>query len=358
MSENYFDRQRAAITQLTDAIRARAAAEAELTTAYEAAAERAEREANRARKSNAAARESELGRIDEDHNSRAAANERRFDAEQYAADRSRDDRRTQTTERYKSAEKRGRTEHADRLWHIDSMLEAGEKAAKEQLESLQRKAFAGSERVTTLWAEAEPLLARGRVTQGEVEFTGELPPRASRGKIRPEPRVRFQRGDSPRELSLALRQVIVDEVLKPAARAAVDLVDHFRQPADPLAGAFDLLLRVLEPCLRAAKTPLLDRCVRIATIPGLELALRQLGLGTDHVLLAVSNGLLPEGELLIEPFEGAANLHLHTGERLGEAISVVGEGRVPVANCLDGADIGLGPGHQVLMSSGFTFIAT
>ena len=176
MSENYFDRQRAAVIQLTDAIRVRAAAEAELAAAYEVAVERADREANRARKSNAAAREGELGRIDEDHNNRAAASERRFDAEQYSADRGRDDRRTQTTERYKSAEKRGRTEHVDRLWHIDSMLEAGEKAAKEQLESLQRKAAAGTERVTVLWAEADPLLARGRVKRSKAEFTGELPP--------------------------------------------------------------------------------------------------------------------------------------------------------------------------------------
>src|SRR6478672_11060631 len=131
MPENSFDRQRAAVIQLADAVSARAAAEAELASLHEAAVEQAEREANRARKSNTSAREGELGRIDGTHESAATAIERRYDAEQYAADRGRDDRKTQTAERYKAAEQRGRTELADRLWHVDSMLEAGEKAAKE-----------------------------------------------------------------------------------------------------------------------------------------------------------------------------------------------------------------------------------
>jgi len=56
------------------------------------------------------------------------------------------------------------------------MLEAGEKAAKEQLESLQRKAAGGGERIAALWTDAEPALARGRVTRAQVEFRGELPP--------------------------------------------------------------------------------------------------------------------------------------------------------------------------------------
>lgn len=175
MSENCFDRQRAAVIRLTEAVRARAAAEAELTAAYEAEVERAEREANRARKSNAAAREGELGRIDETHAAAAGAIERKYDAEQFTADRMRDDRRTTTTEKFKAAEERGRTEHADRLWHIDSMLEAGEKAAKEQLEALQRKAAGCNERVGALWNEAEPALARGRVTRAQVELAGDLP---------------------------------------------------------------------------------------------------------------------------------------------------------------------------------------
>ena len=103
---------------------------------------------NRARKSNAAARESELGRIDETPRHRPPARSSGstipsssppIAAATIAAPR--------PTEKFKAAEQRGRTEHDDRLWHIDSMLEAGEKAAKEQLESLQRKAAGGTEQI-------------------------------------------------------------------------------------------------------------------------------------------------------------------------------------------------------------------
>ena len=176
MPENFFDRERAAVVQLTDAISARAAADAELTVSYEAAVERAEREVARARKSNATGREGELGRIDEMHVSSLGTIERKYDSEQYAIDRNRDDRRVQTGEKYRAAEQRGRTEFNDRLWHIDSMLEAGEKAAKEQLELLHRKAAGGTEQVDALWAEAEAALARGRVKRADVEIKGELSP--------------------------------------------------------------------------------------------------------------------------------------------------------------------------------------
>ncbi len=176
MSENLFDRERAAVALLTDAVRARVAAEAELTAAFEAASERVGREVARARKSNATARSSELGRIDDTHTEAAGVITRKYDSEQFATDRSHEERQRVLTEKYNAAEQRGRTEYKDRIWHIDAMLEAGEKAAKDQLELLQRKAAGGAERITALWAETEPVLVRGRVTRPEVEFAGELPP--------------------------------------------------------------------------------------------------------------------------------------------------------------------------------------
>ena len=173
MSDNLFDRQRAALARLTDAARARATAEAELTAAFDLARDKAEREVARARKAHAAVREQEGGTLDADH---AAAQERgakEFTAELLATDRGRDDRRRTVTERFNAAQQRGRTEHKDKLWSLDSVLEAGEKTAQEQLETLQRKAAAGSEQVDTLWSETESLLKRGRVRRAEVEFTGE-----------------------------------------------------------------------------------------------------------------------------------------------------------------------------------------
>ncbi len=175
MSDNLFDRQRAALARLTDAARGRAAAEAELVAAFTTTSEKAEREVARARKAHAAAREDEVGALDAEH---AAALERMakaFTAEQLANDRTRDDRRKQTAERFNTAQQRGATEHKDKLWSHDSVLEGGEKTAKEQLESLQRKAAAGGEQADALWAKTEPLLTRGRVARGEVEPSGELP---------------------------------------------------------------------------------------------------------------------------------------------------------------------------------------
>jgi hypothetical protein len=176
MSDNLFDRQRGALARLTEAARERAAAEAALGAAFTAAAEKAEREVARVRKANAAERERELVALDAEH---AAAMERiakGYTTEQINTDRTRDERRKQTTERFNAAQKRGQTEFKDRNWSHDSVLEGGEKTAKEQLETLQRKAAAGRERVDALWADALPLLKRGRVRREEVDFTGELPP--------------------------------------------------------------------------------------------------------------------------------------------------------------------------------------
>ncbi|MBA4062678.1 MAG: hypothetical protein C0501_03025, partial [Isosphaera sp.] len=175
MSENFFDRGRAAVVRLNEAVTARVAAEADLTGEYTAAAGAADREVGRVRKAVAAARAAELGRVDEARAAEAAATARRYDEEQEAADRARDDRRRVTGEKYKAASDRGRAEYNDRVWHADSMMEAGEKSAREQREALQRKAAAGAERVEELWAEAAPVLAGGRVARADIEAPADGP---------------------------------------------------------------------------------------------------------------------------------------------------------------------------------------
>jgi hypothetical protein len=176
MPENFYDLQRAASARVIEAVKARTSVEAELTTALQIAAEKAEREVARARKSNAAARQSELSRIDEVHANAEAEIGRKYDAELFAINRTREETRERKSDKYAAAEQRGRAEYKDRIWHIDSMLEAGEKAAQEQLESLQRKAAGGLDRLQRLWSDAEPLLARGRVQRAQVEYQGEMPP--------------------------------------------------------------------------------------------------------------------------------------------------------------------------------------
>ncbi|HEV3439748.1 MAG TPA: FtsK/SpoIIIE domain-containing protein [Gemmata sp.] len=196
--ENFFDLERAAAARLIEAVQARSAAEAELASVFQVAAEKAEREVARARKSNAAARQSELNRIDETHASSESEIGRKYDAEQFTISRAREETRVRKTEKYTTAEQRGRTEYKDRIWHIDSMLEAGEKAAKEQLESLQRKAAGGLERLQRLWDDTEPVLQRGRVQRSEIEFTGEMPPPSD-----DDPISRMNRGIQESQTALA-----------------------------------------------------------------------------------------------------------------------------------------------------------
>ncbi|MBA4188137.1 MAG: cell division protein FtsK [Planctomycetaceae bacterium] len=175
MSDNFFDRERSAVAKLTEAVRVRAAAEAELKAAFDAATDKAEREVARARKSNASARQSELGRIDTTHAETLAALTKNHDAEQFENNREYHEGRGSLTEKFKAAEARARKEYDEKLWYYDSLLEAGEKAAKEQLDALQRKAASGSDRVATLWDETESYLARCGLNRHAIEFTSELP---------------------------------------------------------------------------------------------------------------------------------------------------------------------------------------
>ena len=175
MSSNFFDRERAALVRLTEAVRARAAAEADLAAAFQAASDKAEREVARARRTTAAARDKALAEIDAAH---AAAEQEiagRHDVAQFAANRARDEKRAATDERFKGAEAAAQAEYRDRLWTIDSVLEGGEKKALDQMESLQRKAAGGTERVAELWDEAADPLARGGVKRPDVEYHGTLP---------------------------------------------------------------------------------------------------------------------------------------------------------------------------------------
>src|SRR5438876_12419409 len=123
MPDNFFDRERAALLRLTEAVRVRAAAEAELAAAFQTASDKAEREVNRARKANAAARETELGEIDAAHAAAADEIARRADADQYTAARGRDERRATPTADFRAAGSRGRGEHQERRWTIDAPLE-------------------------------------------------------------------------------------------------------------------------------------------------------------------------------------------------------------------------------------------
>ena len=173
MPANYFDRARAALVRLSDAAKERAAAESRIAASFQADADKAEREVNRFRKANAAAREQELGGLASDHAAAAQEASGRADADLYAANRARDEKRANTVAKFKAAQEKAEAEYKERLWQLASVLEGREKRAADQLDALRRKAAAGRGQVDGLWAEADPLLARGRVGRADVLYLGE-----------------------------------------------------------------------------------------------------------------------------------------------------------------------------------------
>src|SRR5436190_1060035 len=98
-----FGATRSQIYDAQTTARARAAADAELTAAFQTTSEKAEREVARARKGHAAALEKELGELDAE---RAATQERLakdFTAEQLANDRAGEERRKLVADRFHTA---------------------------------------------------------------------------------------------------------------------------------------------------------------------------------------------------------------------------------------------------------------
>ena len=174
MSENLYALELSALNQVAGAIAMRVAVEAEIARAHATATEKAEREIARARKLNAHARQTEFATQDESFASASAEISHRFDGDLDASHRSRESKTAQVAERFRTAEKKAKAEYQDQLWTVDSVLEGGEKQAREQQESLNRKAKSGLAHVEGFWKEADPLLARVKVTRSEVAYTGEL----------------------------------------------------------------------------------------------------------------------------------------------------------------------------------------
>jgi DNA segregation ATPase FtsK/SpoIIIE, S-DNA-T family len=173
MSLCYFDRERVALVRLSEAIKSRAGAEAELAAAFQLASEKAERDLNRARKTNAANRETDLSAIDRDHGTVVRQIAAWHDAEILSINRAREEKRAAVVQKYKIAEEKGKAEYNDRLWSLASILEGGEKKAKDQMELLQRKAAAGKDQIEQLWQQAKAPLARCKVT---IDLDGEAVP--------------------------------------------------------------------------------------------------------------------------------------------------------------------------------------
>jgi hypothetical protein len=165
-----FDQERAAFARLLQLVRDRAAGERSIADAFAAAAAEADREVQKARRTNAASRKKALEELEGGHQTAAADLTGRYDAAQADADRKRHEVRKRAVNQYSAALEKTRGEHRDKLWTVDSLHEAGEKEAGDRYDELKRKAALSAKRIEGIWTEAEPRLARVGLTRAKVAF--------------------------------------------------------------------------------------------------------------------------------------------------------------------------------------------
>src|SRR5688500_7373343 len=109
-----FDRERAAFARLLQLVRDRAAGERALTDEFAAAAAEADREVQKARRTNAASRKRTLEELESAHATATADLTGRLDAAQADADRKRHDVRKKAVNEYSAALEKARTDYKDK----------------------------------------------------------------------------------------------------------------------------------------------------------------------------------------------------------------------------------------------------
>ncbi len=169
-TDSLFDRERSAFARLLKLVRDRAAGERAVTDAFAAATAEADREVQKARRTTGSARKKALDELESGHEAAAADVIGRYDAAQAEADRKRNDTRKRAVDQYSAALEKTRSEYQDKLWTVDSLLEAGEKEARDRYEELKRKVAASEKRIEAAWSEAAPRLARVGLSREKVAF--------------------------------------------------------------------------------------------------------------------------------------------------------------------------------------------
>jgi hypothetical protein len=165
---NLFDLERSALSDLVRLVEYRVAAEQNWRAAYDAAKLHANKDVARARKTIAAEREQERSAITSAWEDARRAIQDRFNDEQTAADRLRDFTVQEANARAKTEEDKTQSAWSDAVWTADSIYEAAEKQAKDQLEELIRKANAGGEAIESIWVRAAPYLQKGKLNRATL----------------------------------------------------------------------------------------------------------------------------------------------------------------------------------------------
>lgn len=174
-NEPLFDRQKAAFRKLQDLVQDRAAREQSIAAEYQKSLTAAETEVGKARRQIAIGRKKAVEEIEAEHTANTTAIAEKYDALQATAEKQRFDYRKKMVDDYSAALDKKRTEHKDRLWTADSVLEAAEKEAQDRFEDLERKAASADEQIEKNWDKADDVLKRSGLDQDELE-EGAKPP--------------------------------------------------------------------------------------------------------------------------------------------------------------------------------------
>lgn len=168
--ETLFEVERRALAQLQAIVRDRAAAEAALTETHRAAVDAAEKEVQKARKAIASARKRAMDELMESQTADEEECADRFNnAEGVQAAEYREAHR-ELDQKTKATEARLKNEYRERIWTVDSMVEAMQKDADVAKAKLVRHADKGADALTKLWKRAEAVLDDGGVDREKIEY--------------------------------------------------------------------------------------------------------------------------------------------------------------------------------------------
>jgi hypothetical protein len=174
--EMLFDVERGALGNLQTLVRDRAAAEEALKEAHRIAIEAADREVQKARKAIASARKRALDELAENQsNAEDACAEQFNNAEGVQGAEYREAKRA--LEQHKNAtDAKLKNEYRERIWTVDSMMEAMQKEADEIKAKLDRQAESGAHSLAKLWKRAESVLGNLSLDRDDVEYPVERLP--------------------------------------------------------------------------------------------------------------------------------------------------------------------------------------
>lgn len=175
-----FEVQRDAFGLLLKLVKDRHAGEQAVATEYPAAVDAAEKEVQKARKTLSTTRRKAEDELAAERAAAEANTARRYADALADLERTGAETKWRLEDQHRDAEDTLKTEYQDKLWTIDSLLEAGEKEAADRKADLDRAVSTAGLHFGEIWERAEQTLAAVNLTREDIDFQAEkLPPVAT-----------------------------------------------------------------------------------------------------------------------------------------------------------------------------------